>query len=234
MVFFKQIVFLLLLLTCCTTQQQEERKFPIIVETGFEKEAKLSLTRYATGYHDIFYLGQSVDTILISPSSKYHFPRPERGDSTYMQKLNSHREYVEKAYEKNIIKYDEKIPVLPSVKDTIGTYQLSIDTTQNILGESYPIFIKNSSEGICIITDMSGYLPITIEARNMEGKWKSITRPLLGCGTGEDLLVLYPDDLIVTQFPIFEGDFHTVLRVRVSDVISNVIEGSINQSQFRR
>ncbi len=102
--------------------------------------------------------------------------------------------------------------------------------------KAYPIFIKNLLDTDTIRVGYGYFLSLLIEAKDSIGNWRPIQKPYqYSCGTGMTYLHLLPKEILVTNCPLFEGDFKTTLRVvhqYKSLYPSNEFSGTINYNQF--
>ncbi|MGH1336593.1 MAG: hypothetical protein ACRBFS_10730 [Aureispira sp.] len=102
---------------------------------------------------------------------------------------------------------------------------------------SYPIFILNQSKDTMDM-GIGEHLPLIIEAQDRTGVWKPIQKVhYYHCGTGLTRFYLPANELILSSYPVFEGAFETVLRVKHAwskGNYSNTFPGKINYSLFKK
>ena len=101
---------------------------------------------------------------------------------------------------------------------------------------AFPVFIENLSTDTLNI-GFGDILPIIIEAKDKEGKWRPIQRQFIyDCGKGLSEFYLAPSQISITTMKIFAGDFNTKLRLAYGysgdKIYSNEIDGQINLGQF--
>ena len=101
--------------------------------------------------------------------------------------------------------------------------------------KSYPIFVQNDSQGNLTL-GWGDYVSLFTEAKDSLGKWQVIQEPYTyTCGTGLSKWLLRPQEMLLTQCKLFDGDYETTMRVVFkfdTDIKSNEFQGKINYKQF--
>ncbi len=94
--------------------------------------------------------------------------------------------------------------------------------------DGFPVTIHNFGNKESII-GFGNNVVLELEALDKENKWQKIyPYRYYGCGTGIHFFVLKPGEIATVFEPRLSGDFHTRLRYRIGNIVSNVFEGNIN------
>lgn len=248
--------FLLLALAACGTQEKEEvteqlepqeTKTEKTVEVekivewkdfsfqsmDVELPKKQKSNSLTLGLYTPLYTGTENENVQLSyavVSPKDWNPDP----STF----KGHENY--NGYETEAVTSKDDLAIRVQTSTTIIGYNAKSQTIT-----TYPVIIKNTADKDLLV----GYQPylenLSYEAKDKEGNWKAIQKaaqpvdsrlsPIIRLNKGEHL---------VTNCPVFEGDYSTTLRLAYKTgynadtesyetmIYSNEFEGKINESQF--
>lgn len=108
---------------------------------------------------------------------------------------------------------------------------VQVDTTV-IIGNHYPVLHRNLQKDTCVI-GVGGQLSLIMEAKNPQGVWKPIQQKFQAfCSSGEEFLLLPPQEIALTFAPIFKGSYKTQMRICLGQNTSNPFWGFIDIRQF--
>ena len=232
------VIFFLLISISCETPQNKDVEikkektfiFPKVIDPLVGKEIKFASESWINyGDHNPYYFGKTSDTINVERSIRPFKPRLiSPGDDT--MKVTS--EIQKGKYDNYFLDWMDR----RDFKDRDSVKLLiKFDTTQfinNNRRKSFPVIIQNKSNDTIYI----GYgdqIPIITEGKTKNGEWKPIEkRYIYGCGVGLHLIILPPNEVVVTSELVYSGNFKTKLRIRMGDSYSDEFNGEINLSQF--
>ncbi|BDD09384.1 hypothetical protein FUAX_18160 [Fulvitalea axinellae] len=122
--------------------------------------------------------------------------------------------------------------------------EVLVDTTQRILVKkergftidkyylAYPVLIVNQNS-IPVNIGVPEYLDLSVEARDLDGHWKTLARPFnFFCLSGASMVHLPPGEVVLGNALIFSGATMTSLRVRFGNSVSESFWGSVNLGQL--
>ncbi len=107
------------------------------------------------------------------------------------------------------------------------------------------LFVRNNSKDTIFFDAQDSRLDLKIQAKDKKGKWRDIEySPNSWCGNSYHSLFLPFNHFWEFTIPVYEGEFQTELRAKLSykktlegkekSIYSNTFKGSINPAQFWR
>lgn len=181
--------------------------------------------------------------IYFSDSTMIHLPGYPIGKSKFCDSLflNS-EEFFAKAENTDCV-YDPKYRI--DSLDMTG-FEVIPDNKTKIYfkrwGEAvenayYPIYLVNSTSSSKYIYSPGETLPVIHEALDSNNNWSPIEyRGTWGCGSGQRIQKINPNEFFMLFLPIYEGNYKTKLRVRINVgncvYVSKPFDGTINYQQF--
>lgn len=124
-------------------------------------------------------------------------------------------------------------------------FQLLVDTTRFVAGyaekweeehirlkpiKSRPVLLANLSDDTLHVGS-AGKIMCIQEALDSTGRWRSIEAYRYTCGIVPGMY-LPPGEIVILATPVYEGTYHTRLRLRLGNLFSPEYAGSINPGQF--
>lgn len=102
----------------------------------------------------------------------------------------------------------------------------------------FPLYIINETNSTKYLFGAPSNVSTLIEAKDKEGVWRPIEyRNIIGCLTGTGFIKIHPKEFCVLAIPSFKGGFKTQIRVKLKNqhsiLISNTVQGYINEAQFK-
>jgi hypothetical protein len=211
---------------------------PVIKDTigieSFGYDRLNNISWLETADYRFLYIGKNKDTIYIHPFLSFiPAPPPPIFSNNSKVKTDSIFENY-KAFETPFNKYYiERFNVNQYRNWQETKIEIFVDTNTR-LSNSYATSIINKDVDSTYIGYGSQILMI-MEAIDSTGKWRPIEKRFgYFCGTGLGLVILPPNEIIVTRAPIFKGDYETKLRLKLDNHYSNSFDGSIYYRQFER
>lgn len=99
---------------------------------------------------------------------------------------------------------------------------------------AYPVLVRNETRDT-IRVGRGDDIPLELEALDPRGKWQVIEAPhSVFCSVGMAVIVLPPQQVVLTSVNIPHGSFHTQLRIRKGLNHSLPFQGYVNPLQFER
>lgn len=248
--------FLFLFLFSCSQSKKEFRMPRIPVDYVIAGVLDVDRKGQTDAFYEPLYFGRC-DTPEIYPDFGLYL------DSRLWRQVSDttirRDEEVVADFDRKIVSRD--MPLHLPVATGLGLY---VDTAQYFLGEArhwsrqdkmqiwHPFeavvrpaaLVNHSADSLAIWIDNDN-LPLLLEAKDKEGKWKAIE--ILNRGRERQLEYEYtnrtiwyyplpPDEMILTAVPILSGEFETKLRLcyRCDSVriYSNEFMGKVNPEQF--
>ncbi|NME70454.1 hypothetical protein [Flammeovirga aprica] len=215
---------------------KNETKLPVLKQSGFKEKSWIEFDWFSKkNYFDIFYIGNLEDTFLLKPEIKFHH-EIEYSGIKFNDTTLRHSRKIYDLYCGHLLSQEEFKANSKYYSDTT-VLEVKIDTTQIMnygWGKSYPLFIINRSNSLAFIGHGIDYPHVGLEIQNSQGKFISVGRSYfkIGCSMGEDEFNLFPNEVLISQIPIFRGKSTTKLRVRFSNFISNEITCEVDESIF--
>jgi hypothetical protein len=125
------------------------------------------------------------------------------------------------------------LEIFPDYKFTVGKHFREEDRGDLY----YPVHIVNQTPNIKSVIIKDGKMYAIQEALSKDNAWHPIEGRWLDiCGNGMMMLRIRPMEFFTFLMPKYEGDFKTMLRVRIKIqeyiYISQPFEGIINENQF--
>lgn len=238
-----QLSFLIgtIILTSCYTENKKgvipentSKPFPVVIDTMrigifLNLIEDYNPTWLSTSNYTLHYIGKIKDTIFLSKTIYLSSPPPpvyksskNINKSTNNERLNKFKDYF--------IEWDKK-------NDYRSWTQCKVDIefdTSNKVANFFPLMIINPNKDTINIGSGT-YIPLTIEAIDSNGKWKSIQEIHKSmCGVGESSIILPPNECVITLAPIFNGNYKTKMRFLIGNNQSKSFSGRINYSQFKK
>jgi hypothetical protein len=137
------------------------------------------------------------------------------------------------------------VPTDNSTRPDSGKIEIIIDTNQTICNieskfyqdsiiafQAYPVLLKNTSNEPKIM-GRGQYLSIIMEAKDSLGKWKAIEKEYSHtCWTITPYIILPPNEILITSASIYDGNYKTLLRLKIGENYSNEFWRTINLTQI--
>jgi len=210
-------ILLILFFSCVNSEQKQ---FPEIFDEYYEFNISQNDDGLGMINHQPKYIGILKDTINIE-----HYLRPFNVKIPNGSKLM----ISENKFEKYFVEWNDK----KSFKNLDSArVEIRIDTTQIISNEnrkSYPVMFENHTKDTLKI-GYGNVIPIITEAKLDNGKWKKIEKPYVYfCGVGVQTIILPPNEILITNQIIYNGNFKTKLRMRIGKNISQEFYGNISK-----
>lgn len=243
--------YLLLLSSCQEGIRQETKQannFPIVIDTSnYIASYKKAFRIERVEEYEILYIGAHKDTIIANHYLKTPMiPPPFEGSS---DEAIISKEIEERLKKNPLIGYNVDLVLKENYKDWKGAnIEILLDTNTiiNTLGffsgldqkcsKAYPVLLKNEERDTIFVAE-KGHLQIILEAKDENQTWQPIEildsyNPYIRSDT-IFLVILPPQEIILTACPIYTGDFKTELRLKMGSNYSKPFRGSIKLAQFR-
>ena len=208
---------------------KEAREFPVLIDNSGLKATKMNSEWLREGNYIPLFIGQLSDTIKLDYFKNAHFLisnvfKNKKNLKTYFPEFTmSNKNFKSDSIEVSLI-VDTNTIVLNL------DYEHKQDSTYAF--KAYPVYVKNNLKDTLIV-GYRKFISMIMEAKNEKGEWQAIEKinPIY-CATGIAMIILPPNETLMTSAFIYEGDFETDLRLRLDNNFSPVFKGKINKSQF--
>lgn len=253
------IVYFILTISSCINKKEvhSELNSIIVLDTLKVNTSIVNLTWKSFPDYTPFYIGKPKDSIIIDRLfASYPVPTPPPIESDYYEDFDN--DFLNYPYDTIEFKKQlENHPLTPyyynsavsneNYKSSFNeNIEVFIDSTQIIKkriyviedginkGEHYvaafPVFILNNSLDTVFIGSGAS-IGLKLEAINANGEWQPIEYNFKPHGWNQ--MLIPPKEIMLTSVSRIQGNFNTMLRLKLGNKYSNVIEGNINYRQFK-
>ncbi|MFD1553885.1 hypothetical protein DNU06_17015 [Putridiphycobacter roseus] len=209
------------------------QSFPVILDTvqfgkyDFLKENRETIW-LSTANYKFLYIGKQKDTIIVDHWPSFAPPPPPPLPQEYQDKSDLKLPKYVNPLAGYYIGWLEHRNFKPC---TYSKIEIKLDTTI-IINNAYAVLLTNN-ESDTISIGYGRYIPLIMEAQDSAGDWKPIEEQYnYMCGNGVGTVILPPNELVLTNAPIFRGAYKTMLRLTIGESHSREFKGSINYRQF--
>jgi len=236
--FFKTFLIATLLLSfSCSTPNNNAKKEMIINLNNLliTQTETIKYNHQIEAYFQILYFGSKENNITID---NYN-PLSQRQIEEYIMKTQKFSHYNILYYLRKTLPKPEKNDLSFNL-DTTFTYPIVLNRPiNNPYGArvqdtvlAYPLIIENISNSFVAAT-YDNFVPLSTEAKTKEGQWQSITYPVqIFCGTGIYSHPVFPNEILITSIPVFEGSMKTKIRFKIQDSLSKEFSVNLDDNIF--
>jgi hypothetical protein len=228
----KQIQFIfflstLFLISCQNNAKQTDnsKKFPIVLDTvgigeflnsrGEEDPSLLAVANYK-----VYFIGKIKDSVYLSSCIFCPPPPPPLRpltDKTYISEQES-------PFDKYYIGRHKKTTYKNRLE---GKIDIQFDTAVKI-SSLFPVMVTNR-ETDTIFIGYGSHVPLIMEAMDSLGTWQPIQENFKYiCGHGLGLIILPPNESVLTLAPTFKGNYKKKLRLTLGENHSKPFIGFID------
>lgn len=214
------ILLFIILLTGCQRDKQQWLKAAngvTLIESSYHWNVEPFAVKSARTTIPVYYLGKRRDTLSLTdhpiPYRQFFSEEPEYNGRFLALDVADLKLFVDTS----VVTYYSYSEIVESKYPLKSMFEAENKPEEYkvISHLAYPVFMYNNSESLLFVGDGNVLGGTTIEAVDSIGQWKAaVHRFEYRCGTGLRELVLKPNEMLVSKYPVRKGAVYTRLRLK--------------------